>query len=77
MELADTSVWALKSRPGIRDWFASAVEMGEIACCETVALELLHSARNPQEFARIELGLGALPWAEVGESDWRRVGEVY
>lgn len=77
MELADTSVWALKSRPGIRDWFVSAVEMGEIACCEMVALELLHSARNPHDFAQIELGLAALPWAEFRESDWQRVREVY
>lgn len=77
MELADTSVWALKSRPAVRDWFAAAVEMGEIACCEIVALELLHSARNPHEFARIEMGVSALPWAEFGGSDWRRVREIY
>ena len=53
MELADTSVWAHKSHPALSDWFASAVEAGEIAGCDMVALELLHSARNPPEFALI------------------------
>src|ERR1035437_5134544 len=59
MELADTSVWAHKSHPALRDWFASAVEAGEIAGCDMDALELLHSARNPPEFAPIGGGRGA------------------
>ena len=57
MELADTSVWARKTHPFLRDWFASAIEAGEIAGCDRIALELLHSARNPPEFALVEEGL--------------------
>jgi predicted nucleic acid-binding protein len=77
MELADTSVWAHKSRPAIHDWFATAVEAGEIACCDMVALELLHSARNAREFAMIELGLAALPWVEPDGRDWHRARDIY
>jgi len=77
MELADTSVWAHKSHPALRDWFASAVEAGEIAGCDMVALELLYSARNPPEFALVEEGLRGLPWVDPDAADWRRAREVY
>ncbi|HLB44150.1 MAG TPA: PIN domain-containing protein [Candidatus Limnocylindrales bacterium] len=77
MELADTSVWAHKSHAPIREWFAAAVEAGDVACCDMVALELLHSARNPHDFALIEMGLAALPWVEPSAADWRRAREVY
>jgi predicted nucleic acid-binding protein len=77
MELADTSVWAHKSHPALREWFVSAVESGEIAGCDMVALELLHSARNPPEFALVEEGLRGLPWVEPDAADWLRAREVY
>src|ERR1035437_7082 len=77
VELADTSVWARKAHSAIRDWFVGAVEAGEIAGCDMVALELLHSARNPTEFAFIEDGLAGLPWIEPDAADWRRAREVY
>ena len=76
MELADTSVWARKAHPVLRDWFASAIEAGEIAGCDMIALELLHSARNPAEFALIEDGLRGMPWADSDAGDWRRTREV-
>jgi predicted nucleic acid-binding protein len=77
VELADTSVWARKSNPALREWFTSAVEAGEIAGCDMIALELLHSARNPAEFALIEEGLRGLPWIEADAADWLRAREVY
>jgi hypothetical protein len=77
MELADTSVWARKSHPLLRDWFTSAVEAGEIAGCDMIALELLHSARNPGEFALLEEGLRGLPWVDADADDWLRAREVY
>jgi predicted nucleic acid-binding protein len=76
-DLADTSVWARKAHPAIRDWFVAAVESGDVACCDMVALELLHSARNPGEFAALELGLAALPWAEMDGAVWERARQVY
>ena len=42
-----------------------------------LALELLHSARNPAEFAVVEDGLRGLPWVEMGEACWARAREVY
>ena len=77
MELADTSVWARKAHPLVRDWFAAAIETGEIAGCDMIGLELLHSARNPAEFALIEDGLRGLPWVEPHAADWLRAREVY
>ena len=77
MELADTSVWARKSHPALRDWLIQAVDAGDIAGCDMVALELLHSARNPAEFALVEDGLRGLPWVEMGEACWARAREVY
>lgn len=77
MELADTSVWARKSNPLLRDWFTSAIEVGEIAGCDMIALELVHSARNPTEFALVEEGLRGLPWVEADATDWLRAREVY
>ena len=77
MELADTSVWARKSHPALRDWFIPAVDAGDIAGCDMVALELLHSARNPAEFALVEDGLRGLPWVDMGDACWARAREVY
>lgn len=77
MELADTSVWAHKRHPSIDGWFGAAIESGEICGCDMVALELLHSARNPDEFAFIEMGLVAMPWIEPDAADWHRARAVY
>jgi hypothetical protein len=77
VELADTSVWARKAHPLVRDWFAAAIETGEIAGCDMIGLELLHSARNPAEFALIEDGLRGLSWVEPHAADWLRAREVY
>jgi hypothetical protein len=51
--------------------------VGEIAACDMIALELLHSARNPPEFAQLEDGLLGLPWVELAATDWLRAREVY
>ena len=77
MELADTSVWARKSHAMVGAWFTAALEAGEIAGCDVIALEILHSARSPSEFAQIEDGLLGLPWIEMAGSDWSRAREVY
>jgi len=77
MELADTSVWARKSHPAVSAWFLGALETGEIAGCDMVALELLHSARDPAEFELIEDGLLGLPWVTSEAADWQRAREIY
>lgn len=77
MELADTSVWARKESPLVREWFVPALEAGEIAVCDMVALEILHSARDGMEFRRVEEALEAVPWISIQSADWHRAREVY
>lgn len=77
MELADTSVWARKERPLVRQWFVAALEAGEIAVCDMVVLEILHSARDGMEFRRVEEALEAVPWISIQAADWHRAREVY
>jgi predicted nucleic acid-binding protein len=77
VELADTSVWARKSHPAVREWFEAAVIAGDIAVCDMVALELLHSAPRPDIFARTEEALEAMPWLRMSGAEWIRAREVY
>jgi predicted nucleic acid-binding protein len=77
VELADTSVWARKRHPAVREWFEAAVIAGDIAVCDMVALELLHSASRPDVFARTEEALKAMPWLRMGGAEWARAREVY
>lgn len=77
MELADTSVWGRKEKAAVREWFVGAVEAGEIAVCDAVAMEVLHSARNGEEFRRVDEGLESLPWIDIEAADWKRARDVY
>ena len=77
MELADTGVWARKEHPAIANWFAAAVEDGQIATCDVVVMEMLHSARNIVEFEFMESRVKRLPWIQVEPRDWHRAREVY
>jgi predicted nucleic acid-binding protein len=77
VELADTSVWARKRHPAVREWFEAAVIAGDIAMCDMVALELLYSASRPDVFARTEEALKAMPWLHMDGAEWARAREVY
>src|SRR5664280_1332557 len=70
VELADTSVWARKSHPALRDWFVSAIEAGTIAACDVSALELLHSAPQP---GRVCPGRGGPARSPLGRTSLRRL----
>lgn len=76
MELADTSAWGKAHRPGM-EWFASAVEDGEIAVCDMVAMEILTSARDGDDFRQLEAALAACPWFRVETADWDEARRVY
>ncbi len=79
-ELADTTAWAWSRRsacPELRAAFDAALVEGELATCDMVRLELLHSARNPAEFADIRGELAALPDCPIGEAQWDRALLVY
>jgi predicted nucleic acid-binding protein len=77
VELADTGVWARKDHPSLEPWFSAAVEAGDIAMCDVVALEILHSARSGQEFDAMETRLRHLPWISIEAADWARARDVY
>ena len=77
MELADTSVWARKSHPSIGQWFQAAIGAGEIAVCDMVVLELLHSASDHPIYERLEDSLEAMPWLRMAQPEWARAREVY
>jgi predicted nucleic acid-binding protein len=79
-ELADTTAWSWSRRrayPQLRATFDAALIDGELATCDMVRLELLHSARNPAEFAEIRSELDALPDCPIGEAQWDRALWVY
>jgi predicted nucleic acid-binding protein len=78
MELADTSAWAWSRRAGaVRWWFDEAVIAGEMATCDMVRLELLYSARNPEEFRARREELTVLPDCPIGKPQWERALWVY
>lgn len=80
MELADTSAWAWSRRPGagaVRSRFDEAVITGQMATCDMVRLELLHSARNREEFRARHEELTVLPDCPIGKPEWQRALWVY
>jgi len=79
VELADTSAWWWSSRAGatLRRQFDEAVVEGEIATCDMVRLELLHSARNLDEFRLTRDDLDYLPDCPIAPPQWRRALDVY
>jgi hypothetical protein len=79
LKLADTSTWVWTRAVGgkLRTQFDEAVVLGEIATCAMVKLELLYSARNPQEFQAMRTELDALPDCPVAANVWDRALEVY
>ena len=79
-ELADTSAWSWSRRrayPELRHAFDEALVDGEVATCDMVRLELLHSARSATEFAEIRRELAALPDCPIGKDQWDRALQVY
>ena len=77
LELADTTVWALRHRPEIAPWWTEQMLLGEILICDQVKLELLHSARTGGEFDRLRQELDALESCPIGASEWSRAIDVY
>jgi hypothetical protein len=76
IELADTSVWARKDKPGL-EWFGLALEDGKIAVCDVVVMELLWSARDIADFRATESALLACPWLSIEPRDWGEARRVF
>jgi predicted nucleic acid-binding protein len=80
VELADTTTWAWSRRAkhrDLREEFDALLVAGQIAICDMVALELLHSARNADEFEELREDLEALPQCPITETEWKRSLWVY
>ncbi len=79
MELADTSAWHWSERApaDVRRTFVDQRTDGEIAVSGMVGLELLHSARNVDDFRSIREELRRYPYCPVGEEEWSRALDVY
>jgi predicted nucleic acid-binding protein len=80
VELADTTAWSWSRRGldgDLREEFDTLLVDGEIAICDMVTLELLHSARIADEFEQLLEELEALPRCPIGEAEWKRALGVY
>lgn len=80
MVLADTTAWSWKQRkayPQLRQAFNQRLIAGDIAICDMVRLEILHTARNPQEFGEIRQDFDSLPQVEMNPVIWARALQVY
>ncbi len=76
--LADTSAWHWsRRRPDLRVAFDQAVVATDVATCDMVKLEILHSARTGDELALRRAQLDLLPQCPIGPREWRRVLDVY
>ena len=79
-ELADTSASSWSPRrayPDLRRGFDEALVEGELATCDMVRLELLHSARSAREFTAIREELTALTDCPIHKDQWDRALWVY
>jgi predicted nucleic acid-binding protein len=79
VHLADTSAWWWSARAGgrLRRDFDAAIVAGQVATCDMVRLELLHSARNVEEFRLTRGDLEHLPDCPIAGEHWRRALDVY
>jgi predicted nucleic acid-binding protein len=77
VELVDTSIWAQKENPRIRQWFIDTLVLGELAVCDQIILEILAGATNPELYRRTRSDLLGVPWLRMEAADWRRSLEVY
>jgi hypothetical protein len=74
--LVDTSVWARATRPTVEATLRPLLSTTAAATCGIVDMEILYSARNGVEHARVLRGRRAIPRLEVSEQVWDRAIEV-
>jgi len=58
--IADSSAWSNANHPNVRDEWADALRSEQIATCPVVKLELLYSARDGDDYDRLDEILAAL-----------------
>jgi predicted nucleic acid-binding protein len=80
VELADTSAWVVSRRKAagrLGEEFDERMLRLEIGICDMVRFELLKSARNGEEMARLSQRFDALPNLSVDGRIWKRALWVY
>ena len=70
--LADTSVFARLSKPGVAAAVAPLAAAGQLALCAPVIFELSYSARNRDDLRMLTDRLVAFPQVETTEADHQR-----
>ena len=58
--IADNSAWSRAAHPSVREEWAAALRNRQIGTCPIVKLELLYSARDGDDYDRLDAILGAL-----------------
>jgi predicted nucleic acid-binding protein len=74
--LADTSVFARLSKPGVAAAFAPLAAARQVAICAPVAFEVGFSARNHSDYLAVRERLMSFPDLPVTDADHRRSLEV-
>ena len=69
--------WARQNHQLIKGWWREQMLAGEIASCDQIKLELIHSARNQAEFRVKRASLDALPSCPTPTEAWTRIVDVY
>lgn len=78
IELADTSAWTNRRKdPLVEADFDAALLAERIAVCPMVELELLWTARSPEELRRLRGWLEALPAIPIEPETWTRAMDVW
>lgn len=66
--VVDTSAWHRQRDPMVHEEWEAAVEHEQLVSCPAAALEILHSARDEQEFVFVDQTLSSLLQAPVTAS---------
>jgi predicted nucleic acid-binding protein len=72
----DTSVWARMSKPPVRAVVEPLADRGLLATCGAVEMEMLYSARNPDDRDRVRDWLRAFEWLPTNDETWHRAIEM-
>lgn len=71
-------MWTWSRRvPDLFEEFHADVDLGVVATCHPVVMELLYSARSSSEFRVMRSHLALLPTCLIGPPQWDRALEIY
>lgn len=76
LNLADTSAWHRSDHPEVSAAWRRRLEADSIATTDPIRLEILYSARSPEEYDRLVDRLDALRQLPCGDAAFRRALEV-